>query len=55
LAILQAEGGVDVEYLAICESASLRETDAIRPGEGHVALLAAWVEGVRLIDNMVLE
>jgi len=54
LAILQAEGGVDVDYLAICESASLREIDAIRPEQDHVALLAAWVEGVRLIDNMVL-
>jgi len=54
LAILQAEGGVDVDYLAICESTSLREIDAIRPGESYVALLAAWVEGVRLIDNMVL-
>jgi len=53
-AILQAEGGVDVEYLAICESASLREIDAIRPEKKHVALLAAWVEGVRLIDNMLL-
>jgi len=49
LGILQAEGGVEVEYLAICESASLREV-----GGADTVRVAAWVEGVRLIDNMVL-
>jgi len=55
LGILQQEGDVTVEYLAICESASLQEVEQIIPGKSYVALLTAWIEGVRLIDNMVLE
>src|SRR5690606_24991941 len=55
LGILQQEGDVTVEYLAICESASLQEVEQIIPGKSYVALLTAWIVGVRLIDNMVLE
>lgn len=54
LAILQEEGAVEVEYLAICETRSLQEVDHIDPEKKHVALLVAWVEGVRLIDNELL-
>lgn len=55
LAILQEEGAVEVEYLAICETRSLQEVDHIDPEKKHVALLVAWVEGVRLIDNELLD
>ena len=54
LDILHAEGEINVDYLAICESISLKENDEVLPGKKYVALLAAWVEGVRLIDNMIL-
>lgn len=54
LEILHAEGGIEVEYLAICESRSLQEVDTLNPGQSQVALLVAWIEGVRLIDNMIL-
>lgn len=54
LEILETEGEIDVEYLAICETRSLQEITHIRPGKEHVALLVVWVEGVRLIDNMLL-
>lgn len=54
LDILQQEEGIDVEYLAICETRSLQEADHIAPTNDYVVLLVAWVEGVRLIDNMLL-
>ncbi|PRD51332.1 pantoate--beta-alanine ligase [Sphingobacterium gobiense] len=55
LDILHQEGEIDVEYLAICETRSLQEVDQIEPRKKHVALLVAWIEGVRLIDNMLLD
>jgi len=55
LSILEQEGEIEVEYLAICETRSLQEIDQIDPTKKHVALLVAWVEGVRLIDNMLLD
>lgn len=54
LAILAEEGAIEVEYLAICEATSLAPVEEIQAGKSHVALLTAWVEGVRLIDNMIL-
>jgi len=53
--ILHQEKEIDIEYLAICETRSLQEIDHIDPAKKHVALLVAWVEGVRLIDNMLLD
>lgn len=55
LDILYQEEELEVEYLAICESRSLQEIDHIDPTKSHVALLVVWVEGVRLIDNMLLD
>ncbi|GHE23837.1 pantoate--beta-alanine ligase [Sphingobacterium griseoflavum] len=52
--ILVQEGELTVEYLAICESSSLLEVSHLESGKDYVALVAAWVEGVRLIDNMIL-
>ncbi len=52
--ILVAEGEVTVEYLAICESRSLEEVSIVDPSNSYVALVVAWIEGVRLIDNMIL-
>lgn len=55
LELLRQESGVEVEYLAICETHSLQEIKQIDPAKKHVALLVAWIEGVRLIDNMLLD
>ncbi|MDR6736485.1 pantoate--beta-alanine ligase [Sphingobacterium sp. 2149] len=54
LKILTDTDGLSVEYFAICESNSLKEVDHIDFSKQHVALVTAWVEGVRLIDNMIL-
>ncbi|WP_312335470.1 pantoate--beta-alanine ligase [Sphingobacterium sp.] len=54
LQILTNTDGLSVEYFAICESSSLKEVNHIDFNKQHVALVTAWVEGVRLIDNMIL-
>ncbi|MDR0262737.1 MAG: pantoate--beta-alanine ligase [Sphingobacterium sp.] len=54
LQILTDTDGLSVEYFAICESSSLKEVNHIDFSKQHVALVTAWVEGVRLIDNMIL-
>jgi pantoate--beta-alanine ligase len=52
--ILMNTAGVTVEYFAICESTSLEEVETIDFSKQHVVLVTAWVEGVRLIDNMTI-
>lgn len=54
LQLLDAEGEINVEYLAICESSTLQEVQEIEADKNYVALLTAWVEEVRLLDNMIL-
>ena len=54
LAILAQEGAIEVEYLAVCESSTLQEAQTIENNKQYVALLTAWVEEVRLLDNMIL-
>ncbi len=54
LQILTDTEGLTVEYFALCESSTLKEVNHIDFSKQHVALVAAWVEGVRLIDNMIL-
>lgn len=51
--IEQAEG-VRLEYFALCDRDTLLDAGEDTPPEKLVALVAAWVDGVRLIDNMVL-
>jgi len=54
LQILTDTDGLSVEYFALCESSTLKEVDHIDFSKQHVALVTGWVEGVRLIDNMIL-
>lgn len=52
--IIAHEFGVELEYFALCETRSLEESNEVIDGKQYVALVAAWVEGVRLIDNMLM-
>lgn len=54
VASLQQAEGVHLEYFALCNRETLLDADEDTPPEKLVALVAAWVEGVRLIDNVVL-
>lgn len=52
--ILASNPAVELEYLSICETSTLAPVDNIEAGKDYVALIAAWVEKVRLIDNILL-
>ncbi len=53
--LIRATEGVELEYFAICETQTLQEAYDIVEGKNYVVLVAAWVEGVRLIDNMLIQ
>jgi len=46
--------GIDLEYFEIVDKNTLMKPTGKNKKENLIALLAAWVDGVRLIDNMVL-
>lgn len=50
-ALLDA-GFAPVDYLALCDEATLEPLTSARPGARLLA--AAWIDGVRLIDNIAL-
>lgn len=52
--IIQSDPDVRLEYFAICETRSLAEATTLEADKAYIALAVAWVEGVRLIDNMLL-
>ena len=52
--ILASNPAVELEYLSFCETSTLAPVDNIESGKDYVALIAAWVEKVRLIDNILL-
>lgn len=52
LAVLAAAPGVEPEYFELCDPETL--LPVAEDAKTAVALVAAWVEGVRLIDNMIL-
>jgi len=55
LELLQQAEGIELEYLAICYQNTLEEVYTTEKINAPlVAILAAWVDGVRLIDNVVL-
>ncbi|GAA4784255.1 pantoate--beta-alanine ligase [Olivibacter ginsenosidimutans] len=52
---LQQSPGITLEYFAICASDTLTEIEVLEEiDKPLVAILAAWVDGVRLIDNVLL-
>lgn len=54
-AMIQASDAVRLEYLAVCDTTTLSPIHQFpQPGRHYVALVAAWVENVRLIDNILL-
>jgi pantoate--beta-alanine ligase len=52
--LLETSDGITLEYLAICETTTLKEIKTIEKDKQYVALVTARVEDVRLIDNMIL-
>ncbi len=52
--ILNEETAAELEYFAICETRTLERAHSIEANKQYVALVVVWIEGVRLIDNMIL-
>jgi pantoate--beta-alanine ligase len=50
-AVVEKTGGIDIEYLELVDGDTLSR--ATKADERSVIAIAAWVEGVRLIDNVV--
>jgi len=51
---LHKNGFSKIDYLEICESKTLKTVTAFDPNIQTVVLIAATIEGVRLIDNIVI-
>jgi len=52
-AAIEAEGGIDVQYLEVVHPETLEGVDRAEPGS--VIAVAAFVGGTRLIDNLILD
>jgi pantoate--beta-alanine ligase len=48
------DDGVETEYLELCNPATLENMAAIAESEPAILLYAGYVEGVRLIDNLLI-
>lgn len=51
---LISENGFTIDYVEIADAHTLKPTDAWQENQELVALVAAYINGVRLIDNMLL-
>ena len=51
--MLDAEGGIEVQYLEVVHPETLEGVARAEPGT--VVAVAAFVGGTRLIDNLVLD
>ena len=52
--IIAHEGEVEIEYFAISETRTLERAETVQAHKQYVAHIVAWIAGVRLIDNMLL-
>ncbi|MCA5003882.1 pantoate--beta-alanine ligase [Sphingobacterium bovistauri] len=52
--MITQEREVKLEYFAISETRTLERAEKIENDKQYVAHVVAWIEGVRLIDNMLL-
>ena len=50
-AVIEAEGGIEIEYLELVDGETLAAAETA--DEASVVAIAAWVDGVRLIDNVI--
>lgn len=46
--------GCELEYFAIADTHSLESMRTVSPGRSVIACIAAYFEGIRLIDNLIL-
>lgn len=52
--MIMVDPAVELEYFAISETRTLEKAESLEADRQYIAHLVAWVEGIRLIDNMLL-
>ena len=52
--MIKSKDSLELEYLSICETASLKPIAKFENGQSYVVLIVVWVEGIRLIDNILI-
>ncbi|MDB5229260.1 MAG: pantoate--beta-alanine ligase [Chitinophagaceae bacterium] len=52
--LLIKAGFEKVDYIEICDADTLLTAHSINPSKKYIALIAAFIDGVRLIDNVIL-
>ncbi len=53
--MLESIPDLKLEYVEICDLDSLEPLTDYTTNESVIALIAVWIDGVRLIDNMIIE
>jgi len=53
--ILKEAGAMELEYFEICNPEDLETVADCKANSTVIALVAVWIDGVRLIDNMLIE
>jgi pantoate--beta-alanine ligase len=51
---LLESGFTNIDYVAICNAETLKSLTKYTTSTPSVALIAAYIDGVRLIDNMLI-
>ena len=54
IAIIKDSGFEKVDYVEICDGETLLAISEIQPQKKYVVLAAAFIDGIRLIDNLLL-
>lgn len=52
--MIKADPAVQLEYFTISETRTLEKAESVEADKQYVAHVVAWIEGIRLIDNMLL-
>lgn len=55
LSFLAKEAAIKVEYVEVADARTLQPIDMWEPGQEIALCLAAWLAGVRLIDNLIVK
>jgi pantoate--beta-alanine ligase len=50
----ESEENCSLEYFEIADSTSLKKVENIKNHDSVIGLIAGYVEGIRLIDNLIL-
>ncbi|HLR00031.1 MAG TPA: pantoate--beta-alanine ligase [Sphingobacterium sp.] len=53
--IIEDNTPLETEYLAICDIDTLKPVTQIHSSKKYIIVVAAWLEGIRLIDNLPLK